>query len=329
MQKILALRLSALGDVAMTVPVILAVLEQNPQAEITMVAPKMLHDFYPEHPRLRLVDFDKKNKHKGLAGIYTFYQGIKKDKFDAFADLHGVLRSFVLGFLLKNAGVKISKIDKGRSQKRMLTRRYHKILKPLKHTTERYADVFRNLGLKVELNHELKNHLFTPQPKLGNAVGIAPFAKHRGKRYPLNEILQLVLLLTERGKKVYIFGSKQEAADLDGIKDPNIGVVAGKLTFREELELISRLDCMLSMDSSNMHMASLVGVPVVSVWGATHPYAGFMGYGQKNENAAQDNELNCRPCSVFGDKKCYRGDWACFDAITPEDLLVKIEKFSG
>ncbi|MBN3662484.1 MAG: glycosyltransferase family 9 protein, partial [Ornithobacterium rhinotracheale] len=208
-------------------------------------------------------------------------------------------------------------------------RRYHKILKPLKHTTERYADVFRNLGLKVELNHELRNHLFTPQPKLGNAVGIAPFAKHRGKRYPLNEILQLVLLLTERGKKVYIFGSKQEAADLDGIKDPNIEVVAGKLTFREELEIISRLDCMLSMDSSNMHMASLVGVPVVSVWGATHPYAGFMGYGQKNENVAQDNELNCRPCSVFGDKKCYRGDWACFDAITPEDLLVKIEKISG
>ncbi|MRJ08424.1 lipopolysaccharide heptosyltransferase family protein [Ornithobacterium rhinotracheale] len=329
MQKILAFRLSALGDVAMTVPVILAVLEQNPQVEITMVVPSMLHDFYPQHPRLRLVDFDKKNKHRGLAGIYHFCQEITQEPFDAFADLHGVLRSFVLGFLLKNAGVKISKIDKGRSQKRMLTRRYHKILKPLKHTTERYADVFRNLGLKVELNHELKNHLFTPQPKLGNAVGIAPFAKHKGKRYPLNEILQLILHLTQRGKKVYIFGSKQEAASLDGIKDPNIEIVAGKLSFKEELKLISQLDCMLSMDSSNMHMASLVGVPVVSVWGATHPYAGFMGYGQSAENAVQDTELNCRPCSVFGDKKCFRGDWACFDAITPEDLSIKIEKLSS
>ena len=94
---------------------------------------------------------------------------------------------------------------------------------------------------------------------------------------------------------------------------------------QEELVLMSHLDVMVSMDSANMHLASLVHVPVVSVWGATHPYAGFMGWNQDDDMTVQV-QLPCRPCSVFGNKACYRGDMACMNRITPEMIINKVEK---
>ena len=87
---------------------------------------------------------------------------------------------------------------------------------------------------------------------------------------------------------------------------------------------MSYIDVMVSMDSANMHLASLVGTTVVSVWGATHPYAGFMGWNQKEENAVQVT-LPCRPCSIFGNKPCRRGDYACLRQIEPSDIIQKIE----
>jgi ADP-heptose:LPS heptosyltransferase len=100
---------------------------------------------------------------------------------------------------------------------------------------------------------------------------------------------------------------------------------AGKLDTSDELILISCLDVMISMDSANMHFASLVNVPVVSVWGPTHPFAGFMGWNQSIENAVQ-TELYCRPCSVFGNKPCYRGDHACMNLLKPVSLVDKVKQ---
>ena len=93
----------------------------------------------------------------------------------------------------------------------------------------------------------------------------------------------------------------------------------------QELVLMSHLDVMLSMDSSNMHMASLTATPVVSVWGATHPYGGFMGWHQPPENAIQV-DLDCRPCSIYGKRPCRRGDLACMNMIKPERIIERIEQ---
>src|SRR5690606_21589646 len=96
-----------------------------------------------------------------------------------------------------------------------------------------------------------------------------------------------------------------------------------KLTLSEELQTISNLDLMISMDSAGMHMASLMGIPVISIWGATHPFAGFLGYGQSEEDCVQI-DLYCRPCSVFGNKICYRGDHACMHGIDSGMIVGRI-----
>jgi hypothetical protein len=98
--------------------------------------------------------------------------------------------------------------------------------------------------------------------------------------------------------------------------------------FKSELELMGKLKVMVSMDSANMHLASLVDVPVVSIWGPTHPYAGFYGFNQDPANAIQ-TDLSCRPCSVFGNKNCWRGDHACMQNISPEMVIKQVKKIIG
>ena len=159
-------------------------------------------------------------------------------------------------------------------------------------------------------------------------IGVAPFAAHQGKVYPIELQEQIVRSLSSRENvKLFLFGGgKKEVAQLEQWQQayPRVVSVAGKLKMAEELALMSHLDVMLAMDSGNMHLASLVGTPVVSVWGATHPYAGFMGWGQSEKNAVQIS-LPCRPCSIFGNKPCIRGDYACLRQITPNQIIEKVE----
>ncbi|MDR1808813.1 MAG: hypothetical protein LBR34_00195, partial [Prevotella sp.] len=108
-------------------------------------------------------------------------------------------------------------------------------------------------------------------------------------------------------------------------KYPRVTGVQGKLNLDNELLLISFCDVMISMDSANMHLASLVETPVVSVWGATHPAMGFYGYNQKTDNAVQI-DLECRPCSVFGNIPCRFGTYACLNDIDESLILTKVEK---
>ena len=159
-------------------------------------------------------------------------------------------------------------------------------------------------------------------------IGIAPFAKHMGKIYPIELQEQVVAHFAADPKvKVFLFGggkSEQEVFDGWVAKYPSVVSMIGKLNMRTELNLMSHLDVMLSMDSANMHLASLVNIPVISVWGATHPYAGFMGWKQLPVNTVQ-LDLSCRPCSVYGQKPCWRGDYACLREINPEQVIAKIE----
>ena len=100
--------------------------------------------------------------------------------------------------------------------------------------------------------------------------------------------------------------------------------LAGRFGFEEELERIAALDVMVSMDSANMHFASCLGIPVVSIWGATHPCRGFYGWKQDPAWAVQ-KEMDCRPCSTDGKKPCQKGDYPGLKGIEPIAVMERIE----
>lgn len=321
MTKILAYRFSAFGDVAMTVAVFREFLEQNPEAEILMVSRKNFKDLFDDIPRLKFHGINL-DDYKGFLGmnklskeILNIYQP------DYIADLHDVIRTKILNKIFRRKGFKLFKINKGKEEKEELTDVWNLEKKQLKQTTERYADVFREMSFPLQLSNQFKV-INTNK----NGIGFAPFAQHKGKMLPLEKSFEVARILAKDHKIFFFGGGKEETEILNDWerKIPNSQSLAGKLSLKEELHKISELETMISMDSANMHLASLVGTRCVSVWGSTHPFAGFLGYGQSLDDVVQVKDLTCRPCSVFGDKECYRGDWACLVEINIQKILEKI-----
>lgn len=337
--KLLVIRFSALGDVAMTVPVVDSLARAYPQAEITVLSRSFMQPLFAHMPNnVHFYGVDLK-QYKGLRGILRLFHELKHNgPYDAVADLHGVLRTQVLSFFFRLTGIRTIHINKERRARKALIRSKQKIRQQLSTSFERYADVFRRLGLSVRptfrsIYGEGKGNvlLFSPltgRPDNQTWIGFAPFAAHRGKQLPEATSQALIRKLSARpNTRLFLFGGKSDAPLLEQWAEGQSGItiIAGRLKMEQELALMSYLAVMCSMDSANMHLASLTGTPVVSVWGATHPLAGFLGWQQQTENCVQDNHLDCRPCSIFGNKPCMRGDYACLAHISPENILQKIE----
>ncbi|MCD8262641.1 MAG: glycosyltransferase family 9 protein [Bacteroides sp.] len=338
MANYLIIRLSAIGDVAMTIPVIYSAAKANPQRSFTVLTQEFLTSLFINPPEnMEVMGIDIKGEQKKLRGLVPFANRLSREDFDAVLDLHDVLRSKVIRSLMRMRGKKVYVLDKARKERKELTRRENKRLRPLKPVVERYTEVFYRAGIRFDLSFislfadkaaDLSVWKSLVGEKKGYWVGIAPFAKHRGKIYPVGEMEKVVESLSQReDTTVFLFGGRgEEAAVLEQwtSRYPNVMSTVGCTSLDGELALMSHLDLLVCMDSANMHFASLVGTRVISVWGATHPYAGFYVYGQNKSDAVQ-LPLACRPCSVFGQKPCFRGDWACMTGITPESLMEKIE----
>ena len=339
MAKVLIIRLSALGDVAMLVPVLFSAATHYPQDEFLLLTKSPLLSIFEHRPKnVNIIPVFTKGEHRGIAGLWRLIKQLSGMEIDHVIDVHDVLRSQQIRNFFRLKGKSVSVINKGRKEKKALTRRHNKQLRPLKTSIERYHEAFQQSGYSFPLDFQT---IFTfgtrdfslIEPVVGKKegcwIGIAPFAKHQGKLYPLAKMEKVVKLLSAKPQTtIFLFGGKDEETLLEGWASqyPQVISVAGRYSFASELLLMSYLDTMLTMDSGNMHLASLVGTPVVSVWGATHPYAGFYGYRQSTENMVDVKNLACRPCSVFGDKACFRKDYACLEMITPQQIVEKIEK---
>ena len=337
------MRLSAMGDVAMTVPVLRAFVIQNPEVKITVISRPFFKPFFEGIPNLSFFAFDEKNRHKGFIGLLRLFQDLKALHIDAFADLHNVLRSKVVRTLFALSGKKTAFVDKGRAEKAALTRAENKNFKPLTTMFERHANVFEQLGFTIDLS----NPTFPEKAVLSNdilkrlvgnekipdfsgiKIGIAPFAQYDSKVYPLDLMQEVIDKLSEnKTHKILLFGGgKKEIELLNSLSkgNENVIVVAGKLQFEQELQLISNLDVMLSMDSGNAHIAAMLGVKVITLWGATHPFAGFSPFNQPMENAlVSDRNLFPKlPTSVYGNKMV-EGYEDAMRTILPSEVVAKL-----
>jgi len=338
-KHIAVMRLSAMGDVAMTVPVLRAFVKQYPDIKITVISRPFFKPFFDGISNVDFFAFDEKEKHKGFFGLVQLYKDIKKFRIDSFADLHNVLRSKIVSFFFALSGKKRATVDKGRKSKKELTRTENKIFKQLPTMFERHAKVFEKLGFPIDLS----NPEFPQKAKLSEDVleiigdqnqkliGIAPFAQYDSKVYPLDLMTDVITKLAENPlNKILLFGGgKKEIEILDSLSRPfeNVINIAGKIKFQQELKLISNLDIMLSMDSGNSHIAAMLGVKVITLWGATHPYAGFLPFNQSLENAltADRNLYPKLPTSVYGNKMV-DGYEDAMRTIAPIEIVKKIEE---
>lgn len=335
---ILVIRLSAMGDVAMTVPVLRVLAQTYPELKIKVLSRPFFKPFFEEIPNLDFLEADVYGEHKRF-GLIKLANQAKDLGIDAVADLHNVIRSKIITKYLKFKGIETATIDKGRAEKKALIAAKGENISQLKTTHQRYADVFEKLGFPLNLNTftvppkkrltPKLNGLIGVEPK--KLIGIAPFAAHQSKMYPLSLMAEVIRELDKTDKyRIFLFGGgKKEIKQLQQLENPfaNVTNVAGKLTFEEELALISNLDLMLSMDSGNGHLAAMYGVPVVTLWGVTHPYAGFVPFNQPESNQllADRKKYPLIPTSIYGNK--YPPNYELvMHTIPPETVVSKVEK---
>jgi len=330
---ILVIRLSAMGDVAMTVPVLRAFTQQYPDVKLTVLTREFFIPFFRDLINITVFPADVKGKHKGVLGLFKLSQQLKSLHIDAVVDLHNVLRSKILKIFL--FGIKTTQIDKGRSSKKSLTT--GKKFQQLKTTHQRYADVFEQLGFPLNLSDPTFPEKKTLNPKTLEIVGtdtkkwigIAPFSAYEGKTYPLDLLEKVVESLSKNHKVLLFGGGKQEIEQLEIFQSKfrNVINIAGKLSLNEELDVISNLDVMLSVDSSNGHIAAMLGIDVVTIWGVTHPFAGFVPFNQPESNWLLSDRIKFPliPTSVYGNK--YPENYKeASRSISPETIVKKIEK---
>lgn len=321
-----------MGDVAMTVPVIREFVEQYPDVKITVISRPFFKPFFDTIPGVHFFPIDLEKKHKGFLGLFRLFQELKEIGVDGLADLHNVLRSKVLTLFFKISGFKTATVDKGRSEKTALTRAKNKIFRPLPSMILQHHQVFRRLGFPLQDQKPSfpKMSAFTGQ-KNQKWIGIAPFAQYESKVYPLDLMQKVVSSLAENPKyKIFLFGGGKKEIDLlekmiDG--KSNVVNVAGKTQLEQELKIINNLDVMLSMDSGNAHIAAMLGTKVVTLWGATHPYAGFSPFNQPFDYSLTSDRTQypLLPTSIYGNK-IVEGYQDAMRTISPEMIVEKIKE---
>lgn len=343
-KKILILRFSAMGDVVLLVPVLRSLLAEYPELQISVATRPKFTSFFHQLSNVKVIAADVDKEFKGFGGLWRLFKKLKIEKFDLVIDEHDHLRTKILRALFFLAGTPTLVFDKGRSDKKKFTQAENKVTKVLPHTVERYSNAFKKAGFHFSL---LQGSHLISEPDIRNEVsqwlqaeglakneswiGVAPFAMHRSKIWPVENYTVLFRIILEQKKcRFFLFGGGQKEIDFfNTLKKEfpdQVTIVAGVLKLNKEIALMQKLDLMLCVDSSNMHFATLAGTPILSIWGGTHPDVGF-GPFQRDQNSIiqiSREELSCRPCSVYGKETCARGDFACMTHITPEMVRNRI-----
>lgn len=338
MRTWVVLRLSSMGDVLLTLPVILGVLKENPGVRVHYVTSAKFVPYFEGIERLEVIPFDAGTNHRGLFGLFRLHrQIVKAGPFDGVIDLHSVLRTWILDVLFLFSLKRVVLIRKFRSRTRAIIKGREAPRMP--HTVVRYVKAFQRAGVKAAVSSRPLSHITglaqkVSQPVRTFRVGIAPLARHRTKMWGEEPVARLLTLLGEmEDVEVHLFGGVSERPLLLRMARQGQRVEAGLHTLEEEANLIAGLDVFISMDSANMHLASLAGVPTLSIWGGTHPDMGFSPLGQPRANLIQASreEVGCRPCSVYGENPCHLKEdpMRCMRLITPEMVLKEILRFKS
>lgn len=338
-KNVLVIRFSAIGDVAMTVPVLQSVALAYPDTHFTMLSNARFAPLFAGMPdNVSFLGVDLKKDYHGFGAMFKLFLSLRKKHFDAVADIHRVLRTTALSFFYRLFFTKVRRIHKDRRSRKRLTRFKNKDLTPRLTSFDRYRIVLEKLGFKFDVEFSSifgngKGDLSAIKNIVGNKecpwIGVAPFAAHKGKIYPLYLMEEVVAQLDSAGVcRQFVFAYGKELAQVQewAEKYRSVEMIDTSLGMAGELILMSHMNVMLAMDSSNMHLASLTGTPVVSIWGATHPAAGFMGWGQDPDNCIQ-LDLPCRPCSIYGKKECMYGDYRCLTGIDPDTIFSKVKSY--
>lgn len=323
--RILVIRLSSMGDIILTLPVLKALKTHFPQARVDVLVKARYRDLLQGHPQVDDLLVLEEGE-----GVLSLGGRLRRRSYDVAVDLHANLRSRLLCLLL-SAG-KTLRVSKRPLHRRLIVL-FHRRSAPRIHTVDLYLDTLKPLGiearrepprLSVRSDEQQAARQFLADHGLAGRqplVGLHPGARWPGKRWPAERFIETGRRLIGEGRGgILVFGGPGEE-DLTEEVARGIGadaVAALGLSLRQLMALIECCGPFITNDSGPMHLATALGVPVVAIFGPTHPVLGFWPLGECD--IVLTAGVECSPCSLHGGRRCSR-DRLCLRKVTVDQAV--------
>lgn len=326
------IRLSALGDVALTTGV-LSRWHRERGWRFTFLTLEQWAPVLKHHPAIDRVIGLRREDVRAVKMIRLFRSLSREMAGCGLLDLHGTLRSGMLGALWKGPKVRYPKFS---LERRMFLRSNGRIFRDRLmeyNVPQRYAlaieqtapsrrELLPEIHLLAEEQAQAAESLATLQAGPGKLVALHPFSTHINKAWRADYWQSLAVSLVDRGHSVLVLGRGET---LEYPMPAGVHDLTNATTLRETCALLAQCDMLVTGDSGPMHLAGAVGTPVIALFGPTHAVWGF--YPEGEHDIILEADEACRPCSLHGSKPCPH-DQACMASLSPERVMQAVERMA-
>lgn len=322
-RSVLVVRLSAIGDIVLTTPVLTELHRAFPQARI---------DFCTKAPFAPLVA-----SNPAVASVVTPESITPGTAYDLVVDLQNNRRSRAL--IRKIRTTETRRYHKRNWKKVLLVHFKINVSEGYHSVVERYGEALEGLTPKISAPCALypspEDRAFAAGALGSNAPVLAVCfgANHFTKRYPLDRFARIVELVTAATPaRVLLLGGKEDEPEaqrlmalLPEAARSRVQSLAGKASLMQSAALLERSSLVLTNDTGLMHIASAFGRKLFVIFGSSVKAFGFMPWGAEYE-LFETPGLACRPCSHIGRGTCPKGHFRCMMEIAPERIASRIIK---
>lgn len=329
-RKILIVRLSSIGDIVLTTPVIRALRLRFPDVQIDFLVKLQFASLLENNPNIsNIIPFDSGS---GFKGLLKLRNRITSEKYDWFIDLHRSLRSRFLsafgGFNLKTT------YNKQLFNRFMLIRFKKNFYKEVKPVYLRYFEALKPYQIEYDGNG---TEVFLSESDFSGfnsgiidekSVVLCPGAAHANKEWLPERFAQLTVELKQSGYNIVLLGGKKEKQLCEQIKQiskVDLHILAGETSLRQSAAALSKAKAVVANDSGMMHLAQAVKTHVVAIYGPTAKELGFFPLPLKS--VVVEKELSCRPCTFKGAESCPKGHFNCMKNIESAEVAKAISSF--
>lgn len=322
-RRILIVKPSALGDIVHSLPVLNALKEAYPHAEIDWVVAHGLHTFLEGHPMINRLWVIKKDQWKKLGylrqtlrEINQLRKNLSQRRYDVCIDLSGLFRSGVISAFSK-APVRIGFRESDEGSPFFYTHKIHGSMKI--HAIDRYLKLAEFLGCRADrVVYPFAPYDRHPAIMKGLPaayVVMSPSAGKPANRWPAQKFGELASSLD---LPVVVIASKAEATIAEEVvahAKGNAVSIAGKTGLKDLLAVIGRAAFFICNDTGPMHMAAALGIPVFSIFGPANPVR-TGPYG--DIHTVIQKAFPCIPC--YAKHPCTQHDFRCMDTLGVDEV---------
>ena len=326
--RFLIIRLSSIGDIVLTTPLIRCLKQHYPNSQIDFVVKAKYAELLQHHPALH--DIYRFPDHGGLSALWDARAWVKAREYACILDLHKNIRSLLLTRAL--GGTTVLRFKKFGYRRFLLVKFGINLYRRIVPVYQRYLEAAADLGVEDDGRG---TELFVPRSvvegllsrlqlygiETKKIVAFAPGAGYFTKRWPVDYFVILARQAIEAGYTPVILGDRQDVPVARAICEQAPGAVhfAGKLSLLESAALLQLASLLICNDTGQMHMAEAVGTPVVALFGSTVEEFGFFPV-LENSVVVENRDISCRPCSHVGRNTCPEGHFLCMRSLLPEQV---------